>query len=394
MKRLAEILKRIKEIQAISEARSASPDEWTVLEKELDELIVEKKALEDKEIEIRTKFVEGNKVVIVPETGKVAKREVNIFETLEYRNEFREYVLGKNETILKRADATTATTDIGAVIPTTILNKVIEAMLDVGEIYALITKTNYPGGLDIPISSAKPTATWVAEGSTAEKQKKVIGKISFSYYKLQIKVATTLVASAVSLDLFESTVADNIAEAMVYAIEVAVLNGTGIGSPLGITVDPAITNRPVFAVADATWQGWKTKFINKIPTAYRKKRTGVIITNPLTWDKYMDGLVDSTGQPLARVTVGLNGEEVHRFMGKKVILRDELEDLDTAVASLSQPFLIYIDLKDYLLNSNLQITSRRYFDEDTDEYVQKTTLIADGKTADINGAVVLQTPAV
>ena len=389
MKRLAEIIKRIKEIEGIVERSEATAD----TEKELNELIEEKRTIEAKEVEMRAKFDEGLKVPAFEERNEVVLVGT---ESISYRTAFRDYLQGANDDILKmpeaRADATTSTTDIGAVIPVTILNKVIEKMADFGEIWALVTKTSYKGGLEIPISSAKPVAAWTAEGSVADKQKKVIAKISFNYYKLQIRVATTLVATTVSLDSYEDVVSNNIAEAMVLALEVAILNGTGVGQPLGLTVDPDIVNKFEFVKASVDYQYWMTDFLGKIPLAYRKKKKGKILCNPLTFDKYMAGMVDSNGQPVARVTYGIDGQPIYRFLGKEVILRDEISSLDTA--SLSEPFLIYGDLADYLMNSALQITTRRYFDEDTDEFIEKSTLIADGKVADRNAFVILTTPAI
>jgi len=390
MKRLAEIILRIKEIEGIVE-RSEATD---VHEKELDALLLEKKSLEDHEVEMRKKFAAGTKVPVFQE---LREEEVVLTgtNTLAYRQAFRSYMQGTSNDILKmpeaRADATTATTDIGALIPETILNKVVEKMTDYGEIWARVTKTNFMGGVNVPIASAKPTASWTAEGSVAEKQKKAVSEIVFNYYKLQIRVATTLVATTVSLESYENVVSENIAEAMVLALEVAILNGTGVGQPLGLTVDTDIVNVFEFVKASVDYQYWMTAFLGKIPLAYRKKRNGVIIVNPLTFDKYMAGMVDSNGQPVARVTYGIEGQPQYRFLGKEVLLRDEISHLDTT--DLSEPFLIYGDLSDYLVNTNLQITTRRYFDEDTDEFVEKSTLIADGKVVDRDAFVILTTPA-
>jgi HK97 family phage major capsid protein len=390
MKRLLEIKSRLEEIMKINE-RGEATDEMLA---EVDELLKEKRTIEVAQKELRSKFDEGFKIE-KPEEGKPKKRDLVVTETLEYREQFREY-LTTGKAIELRVDATTLTSDIGSIIPNTILNKIVEAMKDYGDIYARITKTNFKGGVDVPTASAKPTASWTSEGSVADKQKKATGVISFSYYKLQMRVAISLVGATVSLDSWETTVASNIAEAMVVAIEEAVLAGSGIGEPLGIVEDTDVPAAQIveFVAADATWEGWKTNLFSSIPIAYRKKGKGIIITNPLTWDKYMDGMVDSNGQPIAKTNYGLDGTQSYRFMGKEVLLRDELEDLDSAITSLDTPFLIYIDLKDYMFNSNLQIGTRRDLVEDTDEYVQKSTLIGDGKLADRNGVVILKTPAV
>lgn len=390
MNRLAEILKRLKEIETEVRNGNVTPE----LEKELDELLEEKRKIMEKQEVLEAKFAEA-KNVIIPMNHEVIPEEEDRFASKPYRRAFRDFITGKTPEM--RVDATTATTDLGAVIPTTILNKIVQELEDYGEIYKRITITNFKGGLDIPLGGTKPTANWVSEGSTAEKQKFASStKISFSYYKLQIKVAITLVADTVSLDVWESTVAQNIAEAIIVALETAIINGTGTGQPLGIVKDTGIpeAQKVEFAVADATWVGWKTKLFGKLPLAYRKSKNCVIFCNPATWDKYLDGLTDDQGQPLARTNYGISGEPELRFGGKTVILTEQLPSLDDAITAGSTVFLAYGVLSDYILNSNLQLVSRSYFDEDTDEYIQKSTLIADGKLGDKNGWVLLVTPAV
>src|SRR5690606_34827886 len=164
-------------------------------------------------------------------------RSVDKLESIEYRRAFMEYVTRgvKNDILEFRADETTLPSDIGAVIPTTILNRIVEKMEEVGRIWSRVTKTSIQGGVEIPVSNAKPTAVWLAAGEVADKQKKVVNaSISFSYHKLQVRVAVELVASVVALPIFEQTIADNIAEAMVKALDRAIISGTGTGQPLGI----------------------------------------------------------------------------------------------------------------------------------------------------------------
>ena len=46
-----------------------------------------------------------------------------------------------------------------------------------------------------------------------------------------------------------------------------------------------------------------------------------------------------------------------------------------------------------MVNSNMAITYRRYFNEDTDEWISKATMIADGKLADPYGVVLIKKAA-
>ncbi|HAT4306199.1 TPA: phage major capsid protein, partial [Clostridium perfringens] len=53
-------------------------------------------------------------------------------------------------------------------------------------------------------------------------------------------------------------------------------------------------------------------------------------------------------------------------------------------------FGIIVNLKDYMFNSNLQTAIKRYFDEDTDEWITKATALGDGKLSDSQGVILLK----
>jgi len=392
--RLAEIEARKVEIRNLLENDpKANLDE---LENELKSLDEEAKELR-KRLEIAKGIEVGNvqaRVVASTKVEKPEQRVIDKYDTVEYRQAFMEYVTrGVKSDILEfRADQVTGIGDIGAVIPTTIINRIVEKMDERGQIWNRVTKTSVQGGVQIPVSTAKPKATWVAAGQVAEKQKKdVNGTIMFGYHKLQVRVATELVAGTVALPIFEATLADNIAEAMVAALDEAIISGTGTGEPLGIInhTIPAAQIVEVTAAEFAKYQTW-AKLMGKVPRSYR---AGVsLIMNDGDWNTYIVGMVDNNGQPVARVTYGLDGTIQERFLGREVIPVEELlPSIDTA-----QPgdvVAILARLSDYMVNSNMAITYRRYFDENTDEWISKATMIADGKLADPNGVVLIKLKA-
>ena len=314
------------------------------------------------------------------------------FDTPEYRSSFMDYVLKgvRADGLEFRVDATTTTGDIGAVIPTTIMNKVIEKMKDFGEIFKRITISNVKAGIKLPVSSIKPTASWISEGLIADKQKKTIsGSVVFAFYKLQIRVALTLESDLVSLPVFEQTVSDNISEAMVIGLEGAIVSGGGTGQPLGIANDtdiPVAQVLEVKAIDIGKYQTW-TSIIAKMPRRYRSR--AVIIMSDLDWNKYIVGMVDANGQPVARTTYGLDTVQQERFLGREVIpVEDYLPSIDDA--DVGDVFGIICNLSDYIINSNMQITYKRYFDENTDEWISKSTMICDGKLGDKNGVILLK----
>ncbi|WP_373845555.1 phage major capsid protein, partial [Clostridium sp.] len=111
--------------------------------------------------------------------------DIDIYDSVEYRKAFMNNVV-KGTPIpekFQNVDQNTTTSDVGSVIPTTVLEKIVEKLEATGMILPLVTRTSYKGGLAIPTSSVKPVATWVAEGAGSEKQKKTTGQIVFSYYK-------------------------------------------------------------------------------------------------------------------------------------------------------------------------------------------------------------------
>jgi len=398
-KRLQEIEARKVEIRGLLE--NDGDADLDALEKELRGLADEEKELR-RRLDVAASIEAGTapEVRVIDSTPvqrtTVEPRAVDRHDTVEYRRAFMEYVTRgvKNDILEFRDDAVTGVTglsDIGAVIPTTILNRIVEKMEETGRIWSRVTKTSIQGGVEIPVSTAKPTAVWLAAGEVADKQKKEVNTtISFNYHKLQVRVAVELVASVVALPIFEQTIADNIAEAMVKALDKAIISGTGTSQPLGIIKHTNIPSKQVVPVTLDNFKKYATwpEIFAKMPRSYRSGM--VLILNDADWHKYIVGMVDTNGQPVARVNYGLDGSIEERFLGREVIAVEEdlLPSIDEA--SAGNVVAILCRLEDYMVNSNMAITFRRYFNEDTDEWISKATMIADGKLADPNGVVLIK----
>lgn len=332
--------------------------------------------------------------IVTPAATTAARAaEVDIFDTIEYRTAFMNYartgVIGPE----LRIDATTQTTDISVIIPTTIMNEVVQKLKSYGQIYGRIRKTAFKGGVKIPTASVKPTATWKTEGSLSDKQKKEIKTfIEFSYYKLQCRIATSLEADTVALPVFESTIAADMAEAIVVAVEIAVIKGTGIGEPKGILAHtaeiPAAQQITISSADMQMWDKWKKNIFANIPLAY--EGGGVWVMTKATFEGYIDGMVDANGQPIARTNYGITGAPVRRFGGYDVLCVEADYLPNYISAANTDVFAIFVDFNEYIFNSNLQLTLKRYFDEDTDEWIDKATLIGDGKLRDANGVLLIK----
>ena len=314
------------------------------------------------------------------------------YGTMEYRMAFMEFAKTGKISPELRIDAMTATTDVSAVIPSTILNEVIKKVLIYGQVFSRVRKTGIRGGVTVPILSLKPTASWIGQDATSSKQKlQANTSVTFSYYGLECKVSQSLVAETVTLAGFETTVTDVIVEAMVQALDAAVISGNGTGKPLGITADARVPVTQVVTLGSAdvdTWDGWKKNVFAKMPLAY--KGGAIFLMASGTFESYIDGMVDANGQPVGRINYGIADGPQERFGGKEVVLVEDdiIEPYDDA--DIGDVIAIYCNLRNYAVNSNMQMTMYRYLDHDTNEWIDKAILIADGKLLDPNGVVVVK----
>ncbi len=378
-KRLVEIRKRKEEIRTALQGNEKV--DLKALQAELEQLDAEQK-----EIEAREKIAQGIQFGKEPEgVQKRSKPQTavkkNPDESDEYRSAFMEYVTKGTPIPAEFRDAAT-TTDAGALIPPTTLNRVIEKVRTYGNILPLVTRTAYKTGLAIPTSNVKPEAKWVAEGATSEKQKKVLGSITFSHFKLRCAVAVTLETENMTLSAFEDIIVNNVAEAMAVALETAIISGTGSGQPTGILNDLSKGNTINVSKLD-----YKTLIDAEaaIPQAY--EAGSVWVMNKPTFMQFL-GMTDSNGQPIARVNAGVNGVPSRVLLGRNVELCDYLPAFATTLKK-TDVFAFIFRMKDYVLNSNYSVAMKVYEDNDTDDIVRKSIMIADGKPVDFNSLVLL-----
>lgn len=320
------------------------------------------------------------------------KKRSDPYDTEEYRTAFMEFVCrGKAIPAELRADATTATADASAVIPTTILKEIIKEVKSYGNLYAAVRKLNVQGGVQIPVLSLKPTASWIGENADSDTQKlQARTSISFNYYGLECKIAQTLLASVVTLDMFQQLFVPLATEAMAKALDIAIMNGTGSGQFTGVTIDtrvPAANKVTLTPVEFASWAGWKKKVFGKMPKAYRN---GVFYMAQGTFDGYIDGMVDSVGQPIGRVNYGIDGGENYRFGGKVVetVENDVIKSYDDATTN--DVVAVFFNPKDYGVNSNMEMQVHKWIDRDTNTVKNQVIMICDGKLIDPNGVILVK----
>ncbi len=387
-KRLKEILDRKTEIR--TQLQSGDDCDLDAIQAELDTLEQEERNIQ-KRLDIASKLNSGDlrgKIILPPGAKEPREDEQQRSgadtTSMEYRTAFMNYVLhGTPVPAEFRADASTQTT--GAPIPQNVLNTVIDKMIASGMILPLVTQTNYRGGLAIPNSSVKPVATWVNESAGSNKQAKTTGTIIFGYYKLRCAVAVSLEVDTMALSAFEAVLVNNVSQAMVIALEQAIISGTGIGQPTGIISAGTAVNAGQ-VITGAPKRADFIKAEGALDIAY--EATAKWCMTKQTWNTML-GEADTAGQPIARVNEGIPGKISRTLLGRDVVLCNYLPSFATGLTA-GTVWAFLFDFSDYVLNTNYNINIQRYQEIWVgDDWVTRAVMIADGKVVDPNSLVTL-----
>ena len=316
----------------------------------------------------------GAPVAGVDMTG--AAVEIDRYDTAEYKNAFMAYVMRGTAIPAKLTNEAgpTKTTDVGTVIPTTTLQKIIAKMETIGMVLPLVTHTAYKGGIAVPTAGVKPVASWVAEGAGSEKQKTGTGSIVFGYHKLRCAISMTYEVDNMAYPMFETFFVNAVSEAMVKAKETAIINGTGSGQPKGI-----LRETPAKTVALA---GDTFTYSQLLELEGAQEKDGAVwsMTRQTYFSKVL-GMVDEQGHPIARVNAGIDGRPEYTIFGRRVLF------LNPDYLAGSNVVAFMFEYSDYIWNSGVPMTTKRYFDEDVDDTVVKAIEICDGKVVETQSLI-------
>jgi len=211
---------KVKEMQAIldkakEETRAMTEEEmekFNELEKEVKDL--------DATIEAETRAKGLEIIKDMEEDNKAEERAI------AEEKAFEAYIRG---TIEERADVNLTAGDNGAVIPTTIANKIISKVYDICPIYRLATRYNVPGTLNIPYYDESQQAITMDYAEEFEELTSTAGKFT----SIQLKGFLAGVLTKVSKSLINNSqfdivnyVINAMAESISRWIEKELLKGT------------------------------------------------------------------------------------------------------------------------------------------------------------------------
>ena len=380
------------EVRAINEQINEINEDLEDIREELDAIAQEERAanppMQGDPIPANAQQVNGN----VRGTFEQGSQEEDPLASMAYRKAFRAYVTAGTPIPAElRAGDATSTVETGAAIPMTVMNEVINTVRKrYGNLYSKVRKLSVQGGVEYPVGALSAKFRWINESTVSPRQKlDKLAKVSFGYNTAEIRIAQTFLSSIVTLSAFEAEISRVIAIAYLQAMDEGIVNGSGDASMLGILNDPRVTNTITMTAAQMSdWTQWRKRFFAKLPLGYR---AGEFIFAASTVDAYLETMADSNNNPIFRQATGLevnDGDAQNpngRFFGRNIALVEEdiLPDFDTANAD--DVIGIYWQPEDYAINENFGFTMRRYFDEETNEWVDKALVVVDGKVLNPTG---------
>lgn len=307
----------------------------------------------------------------------VAAAESDVFDSQEYKNAFMNHVMKGTAIPAKFMNEVTKTTDVGAVIPTTTLQKIYEKMENIGTILPLVTQTYYKGGVAVPVATLRPVATWVAEGAGSPVQKLPLGSVVFGYHKLRCAVGMTYEVSVMAYPVFERYFVNAVAEAMVKAKEIAILNGTGSGQPKGI-----FTEEPV----DTIEVSGDLTLANLVAAeAAEEDENAIWIMSRKNFVSQVFGMTGEDKQPLVKTNFDVSGRPEYNIFGRRVVTVPAEYIPEGILGAL-------FNFRDYVLNNAAGgMYTKWYEDNETDDQILKAVDLVDGRAILADSLVVLTT---
>lgn len=232
-KRLAEINQRKLEIRSMLESEQEVNLEE--VQGELQKIEAEQRSIEaKKELAGKIEQVEVRKIEQPKEKLSMEFTAETIASAPEFRSAFLKNLQGKPLNEVEQRALTTGATSAGAAVPTQTLNTIVDKLRQSSVLFPLVKVSYIPGNVSIVVANAKNAAGWKAEGTDGTPADDTVTKVNLAGYELIKLVEISAAASAMTIDAFESYIAEEIGRQLGIAVENAILNGDGDGEPTGI----------------------------------------------------------------------------------------------------------------------------------------------------------------
>lgn len=271
----------------------------------------------------------------VEKDEKVEDVEARSFETLIRENRATgEMKLGEN----------------GAVIPTTIANRIFDTVKQIAPLYALATKFNVKGKLDFPVAKESISTTYAEEFKALTSSNVGFEKRTLDGFLVGAlsKVSVSLINNS-QFDIV-SYVVNKVAESIALFLEKEIISGEGTTKMTGVLVDTLV--KTVATVADTPTADEFIATQVAVPQQYQAGAMWLVSNTTLLAMRQMK---DENGRYFLQndLTNGFG----YTFLGKPVMVSDQMVDKN----------VVYGDFSGYFVNihegSSIKVLNEKYADE-------------------------------
>lgn len=258
----------------------------------------------------------GDRPMEEPKEKVEIEKEIETTRALEEREEkaFENYIRG---VVTNERDANMTLTDNGAVIPTTIANRIIKKVYDICPILERSTKYNVKGKLDLPYYDESTQAITVAWATEFVELESNVGKLDSIELTGYLAGALTLISRSLINNSQVDVVAfvvDRMAYDIARFIENVLLNGGG--NVKGLT---GVTNITTAASSTAITADELIKVQGSVKDVFQEN--AIWIMNPATRDA-IRSLKDGMGRYLLQDDISLPFGK--SLLGKPIYVSDNM----------------------------------------------------------------------
>lgn len=324
MKTLKGILARKAELRSLLE--SEKDVNLEDVKKELRELSEEQKQIEER-AQIAKSIEKGEIVATVVEKPEERQQEAieDIASTKEYRSAYFKNLQGKVLNEAEERALTTASSSVGAVIPTQTLNQIIEKLKQESIVLPLVTVLHIPSNVSMPVEGTINDAEVKDEGVSATDKADTMGNLNLTAYKLIKTISITAEVQEMSIDAFESFIVAQLVKKIKALVDYLIIKGSGSSQPTGIitaigsdklqtSANTGFTYTDLMTLLGALGAGYAK---NAVLMAKRKFIYGTIAS-----------ILDDNKRPIFKMET--DGKFEGKLLGYPVVANDDVPD-DTII---------------------------------------------------------------
>lgn len=323
---------------AETEVRALTEDEQAKFKAKTEELKALDKTIEGAK-DMRSMYamdVPAEERKAVEKDEKVEDVEARAFETLIRENRATgEMKLGEN----------------GAVIPTTIANRILDTVKQIAPLYNLATKFNVKGKLDFPVAKDSITTDYATEFTALASSHVGFEKRTLDGFLIGAlsKVSVSLINNS-QFDIV-SYVVNKVAESIALFLEKEIIGGAGTDKMTGILTEAKLV-KTVDTVDDVPTADEFIATQVEVPQQYQAGAMWLVSNETLLAMRQMK---DTNGRYFLQndLTNGFG----YTFLGKPVMVSDQM----------SSKNVVYGDFSGYFVNihegASIKVLNEKYADE-------------------------------